>query len=99
MIHGALLTGELQERFPAQDSSHAVLGSALVLPEIGLAGICYDQIPINHAVARVGIDVNICSVDQPTVSNNSLSEKKKNQHNTNTPSLYVIIYILYFYLK
>lgn len=88
MIHSALLTGELQERFLAQDSSHAVLGSALVLPEIGLAGICYDQIPINHAVARVGIDVNICSVDQPTVNKNSLSERKKNS--TTQIHLYIL---------
>lgn len=68
MIYSALLTGELQEGFAAQDSAHAVLGSALVLPKIGgFAGIYYYQVPINHTVAWIHLNVNICSIDQPTV--------------------------------
>lgn len=83
MIYRALLTGELQEGFPAQDSSHAVLGSALVLPEIGgLAGIYYDQVPINQTVAWVSLNVNICSIDQPTV-NAEVWIKERKQHNWN----------------
>lgn len=69
MIYSTLLTGELQEGFPAQDSSDAVLSSALVLPEIrGLAGIYYYQVPMNQVVTWLRLNDNICSVDQPAVN-------------------------------
>lgn len=83
MIYSVLLTGELQDGFPAQDSSDAVLSSALVFPKIsGHTGIFYDQVPINQMVAWIRLNVNICSINQPAV-NAQVWIRERKQHNWN----------------
>lgn len=95
MIYSALLTGELQQGFLAQDDSHAVLGPALVFPKIGgFTGVYYYQVPINQTISWLRLNVNICSIDQPAV-NAKVWIRETKQHKSNTGKLWTYFILNY----